>query len=332
LCKTFFHPTCAQKEGLLFVAPSDEVDPYIAQCKQHADKSVIKKKKKTCTALFARLKRVQSLDKKPDRIKRKLAEITQQPDPCLTRWTVDNRPPIPHRVSRMLLTSPSLIIRLTKKSELLGLDPSSAFMTIQDEMEMARQKWHIPPAFNLEFVAYCQDRTTRMIAMNKKHKELINQNISLKKEEASLRQRYNSFKEVVSQTRLDNEKLIEQIEAIQNLITNSIGKQFDLPQQLESLIEKCKSTKTKSPSKNSTYRCGKCETVKDQHLLALCDTCNCYFHVYCLDPPLSRVPKKTKFGGWQCSDCSEKDTGETVTWQAAPPTSGGRRSRPRRSS
>lgn len=227
----------------------------------------------------------------------------------------------------MLLTSPSLIIRLTKKSELLGLDPNSAFMTIQDEMEMARQKWHIPPAFNLEFVAYCRDRATRMIAMNKKNTELISQNSILKSEEASLRQRYNSFKEVASQLRLENDKIIEQIEAIQNLITNVAGKQFNLPQQLETLIQQCKSTKTKNPSKNSTYRCHKCETVKDQHLLALCDTCNCYFHVYCLDPPLSRVPKKTKFGGWQCSDCTEKDPGEVLPWKTA---ATGRRSRPRR--
>lgn len=319
MCKTFFHATCAQKEGLLFESHSDEVDPYFAQCKQHADKSTIKKKRKICTALFARLKRVQPLLTHSDRIKKKLDEITKQPDPHLTKWTPENLPPIPTKVSRMLMTSPSLIIRLTKKSELLGLDPNSAFMTVQDEMEMARQKWHIPPAFNLEFVAYCRDRTTRMLNMKKNNSELMNQNMTLKSEEASLREKYNSIRDVVAKVRSKNEALIKEARALQKTVTAATGKQFNLPLQMEQMIARCANMKGKSNTKScskvttktsATYGCGKCGTVKDQHLLALCDTCKSYIHIYCLDPPLSRVPKKTKFGGWQCSDCSERDEEE----------------------
>lgn len=217
------------------------------------------------------------------------------------------------------MTSPSLIIRLTKKSELLGLDPNSAFMSVQDEMEMARQKWHIPPAFNLEFVAYCLDRTTRMVAMKKSNVEIMNQNCTLKKEEASLREKYNSIKEVVAGLKQENDQLIKEARALQKLVSSATGKQFNLPLQMEQLIARCANFKSKSPSKggskvttktNATYGCGKCGTVKDQHLLSLCDTCKAYIHIYCLDPPLSRVPKKTKFGGWQCSDCSERDEEE----------------------
>ena len=51
--------------------------------------------------------------------------------------------------------------------------------------------------------------------------------------------------------------------------------------------------------------CGKCATTADQHLLALCDKCHLHYHLGCLDPPLTRMPKKTRFGGWQCSDCTE---------------------------
>lgn len=303
---------------MLFESHTDEVDPYFAQCKQHADKSIIKRKKKKCNALFARLKRVQPFESRPQCIRDKLTEMTQLPDPCLTRWTPEHKPPIPHRVSRMLLTSPSLIIKLTKKSELLGLDPTSAFMTIQDEMEMARQKWHIPPAFNLEFVAYCIDRETRMVAMKKRHTELTRQNANLKQREASLREQYNSYKDSTSRLKSDIDSMIRQIKDTQRTISSNSGKHFNLPTHLEILIDKCSKAKAKTPSKNSkstsktstTYKCAKCETVKDQHLLALCDTCNCHFHIYCLDPPLSRVPKKTKFGGWQCSDCSERDEEE----------------------
>lgn len=53
--------------------------------------------------------------------------------------------------------------------------------------------------------------------------------------------------------------------------------------------------------------CATCLLTKDQHMLALCDRCHMYYHLYCLDPPLRRMPKKTRFGGWQCSNCTEKD-------------------------
>lgn len=313
----------------MFESHSDEVDPYFAQCKQHADKTIIRKKKRTFTALFARLKRIQPLQNCSDRIKKKLLEITQQLNPNLKRWTTDNRPPIPIKVSRSLMTSPSLIMRLTKKSELMGLEPKSAFMTVQDEMEMARQKWHIPPAFDLEFVAYCKDRTTRMTFMKKQNLELVNQNMTLKNEEANLREKFNSIKGLVGQLRFESEQMIKEARTIQKLVAASTGKQFNLPLHMEQLIARCTNSKStnhpKSNSKSSnksksivinnnktssTYGCGKCGTIKDQHLLALCDTCHQYIHIYCLDPPLTRVPKKTKFGGWQCSDCSERDEEE----------------------
>lgn len=304
----------------MFESHSDEVDPYFAQCKQHADKDIIKKKKRLFTALHARLKRVNSIENCSDRIKSKLSELDDQPEYHLTKWTPSNPPPIPKRTTRMLLTSPSLILRLTKKSELLGLDPNSAFMNVQDEMESARQKWHIPPAFDLEFAAYCRDRNPRMISMKKQNTELVSQNLTLKTEEANLRDKYNKMKEIAAQLRIECDNLIKKARTIQKTLTATSGRNFHLPLQMEQLISRRsnaanKNTSVKSSNgsiikTSSTYGCAKCGTVKDQHLLALCDTCHSYIHIYCLDPPLTRVPKKTKFGGWQCSDCSERDEEE----------------------
>ncbi|XP_010788758.1 PHD finger protein 14-like, partial [Notothenia coriiceps] len=42
------------------------------------------------------------------------------------------------------------------------------------------------------------------------------------------------------------------------------------------------------------YSCGICKKNQDQHLLVLCDTCKLYYHLGCLEPPLTRMPKKTK--------------------------------------
>lgn len=44
--------------------------------------------------------------------------------------------------------------------------------------------------------------------------------------------------------------------------------------------------------------CGICRLKTDQHLLAKCDTCHLYYHLGCLKPPLTRLPKKSKLYGW----------------------------------
>lgn len=46
------------------------------------------------------------------------------------------------------------------------------------------------------------------------------------------------------------------------------------------------------------HECGICSRSTDQHLLAKCDTCHLYYHLGCLNPPLTRMPKKTKLMGW----------------------------------
>ncbi|XP_039261163.2 uncharacterized protein LOC120337463 [Styela clava] len=49
--------------------------------------------------------------------------------------------------------------------------------------------------------------------------------------------------------------------------------------------------------------CGICNGQENQHLLAKCDVCREWQHLACLDPPLTQMPKRTKFSLWQCSEC-----------------------------
>lgn len=46
--------------------------------------------------------------------------------------------------------------------------------------------------------------------------------------------------------------------------------------------------------------------MKEPHLLINCETCNNYYHLGCLDPPLEKMPAKNKFSRFECSDCAEK--------------------------
>ncbi|CDS35827.1 PHD finger protein 14 [Echinococcus multilocularis] len=55
---------------------------------------------------------------------------------------------------------------------------------------------------------------------------------------------------------------------------------------------------------NIFHECSVCNGYRDQHLLTICDTCKKAFHIACLDPPLTRVPKQSKLFAWQCSMCT----------------------------
>jgi PHD and RING finger domain-containing protein 1 len=51
--------------------------------------------------------------------------------------------------------------------------------------------------------------------------------------------------------------------------------------------------------------------------LLLCDSCDLGYHLECLTPPLSRVPR----GEWFCPDCRAQGVHEAVATQTvAPPT------------
>ncbi|CAH8856801.1 unnamed protein product [Trichobilharzia szidati] len=51
--------------------------------------------------------------------------------------------------------------------------------------------------------------------------------------------------------------------------------------------------------------CTVCHGLQDQHLITSCDACGKAFHLACLDPPLLRMPKRSKIYSWQCSFCTK---------------------------
>ncbi|PAA73541.1 hypothetical protein BOX15_Mlig026578g1 [Macrostomum lignano] len=62
--------------------------------------------------------------------------------------------------------------------------------------------------------------------------------------------------------------------------------------------------------------CTVCKAKKDQHLMVQCDACQLYYHIGCLDPPLTRVPKKTKLYGWECSVCVKDNSSDEAAEEA----------------
>ena len=63
--------------------------------------------------------------------------------------------------------------------------------------------------------------------------------------------------------------------------------------------------------------CANCKKTHDQHLLAHCDTCKLHYHLSCLTPPLTRMPKKSKLYGWSCSECYPHSSSDEEVYNEA---------------
>ena len=68
---------------------------------------------------------------------------------------------------------------------------------------------------------------------------------------------------------------------------------FGLPENLKDKEQRLQEEESKDAP-----ICDICKKSHDSHLMALCDTCNMNYHIGCLDPPLTKVPKKSAKWGW----------------------------------
>ncbi|GIY36538.1 PHD finger protein 14 [Caerostris extrusa] len=314
MCRSYFHVTCAQKEGLLSKASTEEdiADPFFAYCKLHSDKNVSRSKRRNYLALQSQSREKHhadpSVSDEKTRIERKLAwhrdryiaDKEKRPQP----WVPTQKMP------RLLTTSPSACKKLIKKAELLGLSPQLHLSGVDFGMDI-RRKWHVPPAFSAEFVSYYLDRNVRMVSMQHRLDELLQQNSQLQEQEQDLRQNYERVVSDVELFRKDNADLTERGMQYWKILCDLSNKKLPLPDVLQPKPAAKSNRNKKSDSVGSVIvECSICHKSHDQHQLAKCDSCQLHYHLACLDPPLSRMPKKTKSLGWQCSECDKTEEEE----------------------
>ncbi|XP_013165051.1 PREDICTED: PHD finger protein 14 isoform X1 [Papilio xuthus] len=200
MCKTFFHVTCGQREGLLAEAHSEEVeqaDPFYAHCRLHSDKTLVKKRKRNWLALQLRtekrkmeLKMNLSTDEKL-RIQRKLVKYRRK----YAQQKENRNPPwVPtQKMARMLYSSASAMRKFQKKAECMGIDTHA--LEFQDAQMAAlkdvSRRWHVPPAFSVEFVGYYLERNNRVTSLRKSLERLTKENEKLLSEDDKLRADYD---------------------------------------------------------------------------------------------------------------------------------------------
>ncbi|ALC38558.1 CG15439 [Drosophila busckii] len=381
MCKTYFHVTCAQVAGYLIEAHEDDAaDPFYAHCKVHSEKEMIKKRRRNYHTLRLNMlqqakqrsqQQQQTSDARPNpaqaRIQRKLLKIQQK---YAQHKQMKPAPWVPtQKMSRLLTSSASACRRLLDKAEFMAVDVEQLeqreahIQALQD----IRKKWHIAPAFSVEFTAYYLDRIARISDFKQQQQQLIRENAQLSQQQDELRAQYDAALEQRKQLKSNKDNLSQLLNTLHSALTQlcpvlslptleaiarplpepqlkiatppqrpisvptaaalKMGVGFPLSHLTGSKLDNSRLLSTQQqqqqqpPSSGKgaasiapSFNCGICKRHNDQHLLVKCDTCNLHYHLGCLNPPLTRPPKKSKQYGWQCSECCDKsDVSDAVT-------------------
>ncbi|XP_072506894.1 PHD finger protein 14 isoform X3 [Notamacropus eugenii] len=317
MCRAYFHVTCAQKEGLLSEAAAEEdiADPFFAYCKQHADRLDRKWKRKNYLALQSYCKMsLQEREKQlsPEaqaRINARLQQYRAKAE--LARSTRPQAWVPREKLPRPLTSSASAIRKLMRKAELMGISTDIFPVDTSDtSSSVDGRRKHKQPALTADFVNYYFERNMRMIQIQENMAEQKNIKDKLENEQEKLHVEYNKLCESLEELQNLNGKLRNEGQGIWALLGRITGQKLNIPAILRAPKERKPSKKEGGAQKTSTlpavlYSCGICKKNHDQHLLLLCDTCKLHYHLGCLDPPLTRMPRKTKNSYWQCSECDQ---------------------------
>lgn len=165
MCKTYFHVTCAQSNGLLSEAHSEEVDhadPFYAHCKIHSDKTLIKNRKRNYNAFKMKMeqnrldeeaKKMEKPTPEQQRIERKLKKHKNK---YVTNKTIKNEPWVPtQKMPRLLTTSASACRRLIHKAGLMGID--TAALEFQ-ETQVIKNKKNVFIVFKINSIFFLFSR------------------------------------------------------------------------------------------------------------------------------------------------------------------------------
>ncbi|XP_010153259.1 PREDICTED: PHD finger protein 14 [Eurypyga helias] len=317
MCRAYFHVTCAQKEGLLSEAAAEEdiADPFFAYCKQHADRLDRKWKRKNYLALQSYCKMsLQEREKQlsPEAQARINARLQQYRAKAELARTTRPQAWVPReKLPRPLTSSASAIRKLMRKAELMGISTDIFPVDTSDtSSSVDGRRKHKQPALTADFVNYYLERNMRMIQIQENMAEQKNIKDKLENEQEKLHVEYNKLCESLEELQNMNGKLRNEGQGIWALLGRIIGQKLNIPAILRAPKERKPSKKEGGTQKASTlpavlYSCGICKKNHDQHLLLLCDTCKLHYHLGCLDPPLTRMPRKTKNSYWQCSECDQ---------------------------
>lgn len=126
-------------------------------------------------------------------------------------------------MSRLVTTSASTCRKLLRKADLMGIDIPA--LESQEAQAAAlidiRKKWHISPAFTVEFIAYYLDRNDRLKNMKSSLESLLEHNKQLLDDQQSLRVKYDQLMKESSDENRQNAELKQTINKYHSAILSA---------------------------------------------------------------------------------------------------------------
>ncbi|CAF0818675.1 unnamed protein product [Brachionus calyciflorus] len=344
MCKTYFHATCAQKHGYL-VDPFQQQntsDPFIAYCKSHNDPNIIKSRKANYYAMISSYKSKNLVDKRlfENETKENKERLMSKFKKAIEKYEFERdklvSKPANLNKSKLLTTCPEILKCLILKNKMNDL----AEINVDNQVHSTSTVTFTP-----DFVKYYFEREMKIPGYIRELELLKRSQFELTEQEAELRNKYEKTlgeRKNLTETRKD---LIDKLRLYSDLLKLVLSednypslffKKILEEEPLEKIEEKAKikteplntsnidntsvKKRTRKESKSQFVtidlsldaECVICHLKTNSHLLIDCDTCKNVYHINCLDPPLSSVPKKTKLYGWECAKCVEKKSTSDV--------------------
>ncbi|XP_078490116.1 uncharacterized protein LOC100179204 [Ciona intestinalis] len=344
LCKVYFHVTCAQKHGLLSeneTGMNSATDPYFVYCPHHVNKEEVETSQKVSLACFAAVKYACKRKKLNSNRKIRLNKCTRRYIYSLNeRPKLPLKPGPPP--ARLLSSNAEALLQLNNKAELMYNINVRSPATYFPSPSKVRRRHRVAPNLTGEFVSHYADRELRISEAKERINEELEKNQLLMTEQSKLRQQYeevqntlfeerrkqrdlktssqhlysfiSSLKEWVklNHNKLSNDKHTNakrarlSLHPLVHVVQDTEEETSESPNQL--LDVELNGSDSEDYNRNMTSHllksCNICKSDNKQHLLVECDVCNQWSHLGCLDPPLTQMPRKTKFALWQCSECA----------------------------
>ncbi|RXM29182.1 PHD finger protein 14 [Acipenser ruthenus] len=272
MCRSYFHVTCAQREGLLSEAAAEEdiADPFFAYCKQHADRLDRKWKRKNYLALQSYCKMsLQEREKQlaPEaqaRITTRLQQYRAKAE--LARNTRPQAWVPREKLPRPLTSSASAISKLMRKAELMGISTDIFPVDTSDtSASVDGRRKHKQPALTADFVNYYLERNMRMIQIQDNIVDQKNLKDKLENEQEKLHIEYNKLCESLEDLQNVNGNLRNEGQTIWAVLGSIVGQKLNAPAILRAPKERKPSKKEGGTQKSSTlpavlYRqCSECD-------------------------------------------------------------------------
>lgn len=324
MCKEYMHVTCAQKLGLLIDETDDHesletvVVPRYFFCKKHSNQDNLKsfqrkfeQWEKSEGRRITIHRRRQPLDANEDILRVQMKDAFEK---TLEEENVGKRRGVvsggeKSKQARLLNSSAEFFDRFETKAEDSGLTKRE-FRDPFYNIKLTNTSY-VPVGFSKEYIDFMQLRDSQIIPEEEEKLRKVRDLLA----DTKSRQDKKSASKHLSDKFAANEELIDQK-------LQSLKKLHDLLAELgdggilSEFSNKNDAEKSRGPpaimaskKEKGNYCCVVCKKTSEQHKQTQCDQCHKSYHIGCLEPPLSRLPKRQNCG-WICHECNESSDSE----------------------